>query len=216
MIKAKYSAAITDKPKWWLNGGLAVDSCVAAWACKGANSLEDSYNNLVNPAAYRFVPTGSPTFSSADGLILGSSDVYVSTTITEPLSSGAFTAIVRIKDRAAASGVCGNSAFTGVKWFLYFGVVQLGGGEVGGDYASASEFFQGAVGYGTVMHSIRNNGSLSASRMNENTAPAVNTFLFNRASNFNGAGLTLMAAAFYKVGLSQRDIYSVRTAMMAL
>lgn len=220
MIRSRYTAAITDKQRWWLVGGLAESACIGSYQCVRAHSLQDSYINLANPANYPLVPTGSPTFAINDGLILGEAGIYVSTTITETIDNGLFTALIRVKNRAAANFFMGTIGVgAGVKWYHFYGISQLGTGESSADYVAqgTNDFFQGIVGNNTTMYPVLNSGGFGTSKTLTRTTTSPNVFGINRMyNNNNGAGLTLMAFALYRVGLSQHEIYNIRTAMNAL
>ena len=198
---------------WWDLGG-TITSCVAAFQCKNANSLEASMKNLAQPSLYDLVATGIPTFESGKGLILGSAGVYVTTTITESLTTGEFTFLFRVTDRATSNFVCGNHANSGIKLFFYYGVIQLGGAERSG--YSGSSFCVGAIGSGSIMNAITDSGAYSADRPLTSTSSTNNIIHFNRTTTNNGAGLTLVSAAFYKTALTKYQVNTIQQRMNAL
>lgn len=105
MIKAKYIAAITDKP-WWLAGGIPRQNCVAAYQPKGASDYAASKVNLANPGTYNAADGAAyPTWTAAAGWIFNGS--------TQSLNSGViptqtYSMIIRFSDVTSTSCViCG-------------------------------------------------------------------------------------------------------------
>lgn len=93
MIKAKYSAAITDaRVRWW---DLA-PNCVAAYQPKGADDYQASKVNLANPGVNNAIEGTAPTWNSGYGWIfLGTSSQYLITGITP---ANGYSLIVRYSD----------------------------------------------------------------------------------------------------------------------
>lgn len=64
MIRNRYTAAINDNP-WWLAGGIHPDACVGAFNAKAAQSLAHSKFNLGRPSLD--LGTGTPGWSVTNG-----------------------------------------------------------------------------------------------------------------------------------------------------
>jgi hypothetical protein len=94
MIKAKYIAAITDKP-WWLAGGIPRDACIAAYQPVGASDYAASKVNLANPGTYDATEGTAPTWDNVNGWKQTISYQYLKTGI---MATNGYSLIVRFSD----------------------------------------------------------------------------------------------------------------------
>lgn len=102
MIKAKYSAAITDKP-WWLAGGIPREACVAAYQPIGASDYAASKVNLANPGTNNAYEGVAPTWDSVTGWKFNGLNQYLSTNINVGTNQ-TWSAIIRFSNVSSGGG----------------------------------------------------------------------------------------------------------------
>ncbi len=91
---------------WYLAGGVAKATCLAAYQAIGAASLAESYVNLANPGTYNLSGGVAPTWAAETGWTFDGSSQYKLTGITP--AAGAAQTMSMI---ARFSGVTGNTGY---------------------------------------------------------------------------------------------------------
>lgn len=111
--KNRYPGKIDNKAigAWWLSGGVSPENAVAVYSPKGANSVSDSYKNIVNPGTYDASPSGSaPLWNKLTGWYTAR-NASLDTGIT---ATQEWSIVIRLVDECTGeSYVCG-SAYNGV------------------------------------------------------------------------------------------------------
>lgn len=92
---------------WYLSGGIALASCVAAYKSKGAASLAASYVNQARPGTNDAAPGNAPTFSAATGWTFDGVLNYLVTGIV-PGATTSWSVFVQFSD--VADGAGGNQS----------------------------------------------------------------------------------------------------------
>lgn len=93
---------ISIENKWWLSG--YANNCLAAYQPKGAESLIDSYTNLMNSDIYNCIPFTAPTWDFIDGWIFNGAQSLD----TAILGGNNYSAIVRFSDRNSYTPIFGE------------------------------------------------------------------------------------------------------------
>lgn len=93
MIKAKYSAAITDANVQWWN---LAPNCVAAYQPKGANDYQASKVNLANPGVNNAIEGNAPSFDSALGWKFNGSSNYLLLAGNSPITDSPLSMVAKV------------------------------------------------------------------------------------------------------------------------
>lgn len=209
MIKAKYSAAITDKP-WWLAGGIPRDACVAAYQAKGASSLAASYVNLANPGTYNAVPiTDPPNWDTLQGWLFATKEC-----LTTGYTHAATDSVIA---RISNAGLDSKSIF-GLTTVNRFRVYPSYGAYLYYSYSSASEPVNTAgasVRNGVIAlcpDAIYVDGSVRESVVSSLTAETI-IIAKDGTGSFVG---NIQAIAIYKATLTSIQVTALTNAMNAL
>jgi hypothetical protein len=222
MIKAKYSAAITDKP-WWLAGGIPRDACVAAYQPVGASDYAASKINLASPGLHNVTDGAAyPTWNVNSGWIgAGNPNQYL---ITDIYPKTTWSAIVRFSNAVAYTDVtmslfgCEESTS---KRFEILPVRSLPLTNKGVIYGVGGYVIVEPTCYGGVLaiagQSAYRDGNLDGV-INAGTDPTVPLSIFARNTGSVTGFLKgyIQALAFYSTVLSASQIAALTNAMNAL
>lgn len=214
MIKAKYSAAITDKP-WWLAGGIPRDACVAAYQPIGAASLAASYINLADPGTYTCsVNYTAPTLSSTNGWVF-SGQGNLSTTIIW-INSQKWSALMRFNGAANSSQYMfgywsGSAAIFGINPYTSTSTSYYNGGTLTIATGGISEGVLGIAGNSAYRNGIRETGNIgSPSGTNTNPIIIAGGYFDNKRV------INIQAFVVYNSTLTADQVVSLTNAMNAL
>lgn len=202
---------------WW---DVAGQTCVAAYAPKGAASLAASYVNLTGNATYNAAPGVAPTLD-ADGWVFNGSTQYLNTGIA--INSAGWSAIVRYSNATDSGDRCAIGAIgasEGARFYLsvsttpaatrYYGYAALYGPGVA---LSASGVM--ALCAGAMYFDGASDGAISSTWSGTSAALRIGC-RNNNGSNIWYYNAKIQALAVYSTTLSAGDVATLTTAMNAL
>lgn len=218
-------AAVAVTP-WWLAGGVAAATCLAAYTPKGKASLALSYNNDAAPGngladgTYDAAPGTAPTFD-ASGWTFNGSTQYLTTGVT-PENNQSWSMLVcyasttNLMPLAGLVDVTGNSI-----WFILAGVidtvssVQYGNGKV--VYISPTQP-SGVIGFAG--NTAYRNGIAESTTIGTEIG-TISCAITIAARNVSGSidrynACNIQALAIYNVTLTSTQVLAISTAMAAL
>jgi hypothetical protein len=209
LVRSHTAAAAAN---WWEVTG---QTCVAAYAPRGAASQAASYVNLANPGTYDCTVGAAPTWDATNGWIFNGSSQYLITGIVP--NSDDWSAFVRFSNATGQFGwlLCGGSSYS-----------IMG---VSADWLYARCYFNGQnfqLGPATVTSGVlavagRNGYYNGASEVTLGISNNAWRNLYIGARNNDGTAIEygasrIQAVAIYSTALSAGDVAALTTAMNAL
>lgn len=224
-IATAFQSAATTTAKWYLAGGVAASSCIAAWVGKGAASYAASLVNLTGNSAYDLATITSPAGWTSAGWTFAGNDNILNTGIN-PASDASYTIIARFNQTGTpvfsalmgavqSSGTYNGTTLwdrnSGNRYYANDGEVAIAGGALTGAHvlavAGRQPYLDGAT-----------DGAAFAD--DANAMPTAVTICFGGcrvgANPGYPYGGTLIAMAVYSAALSGAQIVAITTAMNAL
>lgn len=214
VMQPRPSAAAAN---WW---DVAGQTCIAAYAAKGAASLAASYTNLTGNATYNAAPGVAPTFDTATGWTFNGSTQYLTTGIAP---AGGWSMIVRfstltnvdciIVGSQAAGGasttqfmLIPRSASGASRTYRNGGDLIIAGGKTDATMAIAGSvaYLDGAAETGSMANAL--SGAQIIFIGCRNNGGTANSF----------AACKIQALAIYSTTLTAGDVATLTTAMAAL
>jgi hypothetical protein len=203
---------------WWDVPG---QTCVAAYAAKGAADLAASYVNLANPGTNNASPGVAPTFSAADGWTFNGSTQYLTTGIVPGL---AYSMIIRLSDglgTATGQATAGlydystrcflimpHGGSAGTYEFWNGGQLVVGGGQKNAGVLAIAG--KGAYLDGASVGTIPAGGNPPVSGI------FIGGTSFNNGTLINQFGHKIQAMAIYSGTLTSGEVASLTTKMNVL
>lgn len=216
LVSGPASATVAD---WWTIAG---QTCIAAYAPKGAADLTSSYINLANPGTYNATPNVAPTLSADGWVFAATANQWLDTGII-PANNQSYSMIVRFTGLTAGwdSYLIGLQNGSGKYFFLASlrgsNLLQYGNGGV------QSIGLTGGLAAGNVAvagnKAYRNGADESVSIGAWSGSPTYTILIgANRygESSYGYAKGTVCAAAIYSTTLSAADVAALTTRMNAL
>lgn len=208
---------------WYLSGGVAKSSCVAAYQPLGATSLAASYINLINPGTNDAFAGVAPSFNKLTGWTFNGTTQYLRTGIVPDLNPNTWSAIIRFSDYSADLGTLFgirngiNQCFLIHNDIIATHAVGYRKNSVGANYY-APEILNGVLGFNGTK-GYRNgvpDGAITVTNYVGNTLE-----IYIAARNMGGSAGTFLsgrvqAFAVYNTSLSDTQMLAISTAMAAL
>lgn len=209
VLQPRASASAAD---WWDVPG---QTCVAAYAPKGAVDLAASYINLTGNATYNAAPGVAPTWDATGGWTFNGSTQYL---LTGVVPAAGWTMIVRFSNAITGSLASARIANLNSQFLMLFTV----GGEIRYGYGNQSDQTVSLVAAGVVALAGGNAYLDGAS-----VATVSGTFggavpaIFIGATNSAGSPFIFLngkiqAIAIYSTTLSAGNVATLTTLMAAL
>lgn len=212
VMQPRPSAAASN---WW---DVAGQTCVAAYAAKGAASLAASYVNLTGNATYNAAPGVAPTWDATGGWTFDGATQYLTTGIVPAQS---WSMIIRYSNHDSVEDryMVGNTASAPTRRFY------LSPRSSGKSLYGNGNFFTGtaaAVTSGVLamaQFAAYQNGTADGTITSGVAVPSLAIYI--GARNFDGSAngfcnAKIQALAIYSTTLSGTDVASLTTAMNLL
>lgn len=217
---AARGGARREAPPWYLAGGIAPASCVAAYRATGTADIAASYVNLANPGTYNLTTTSAPTWASDTGWTFNGTDEYLDTGVT-PVNDQTWSMFVAID--VSSSGTTAVGTYSDVAPAHAFAITPTDTFPVGRTYWSGGKAaipqtaLSGIMGFAGTTAYFHDDAEASAiaeaaGALNSIYVGALHT---NTASVYYWGG-TISALVIYNTTLSAAQVDALVDAMSAL